>query len=169
MNDRDRLLATALRDLCGWHVGMVTDDGYVIVDEGRTSEIEPGCSWGGAPACGYTRLHEYDLPDLNSPANRGHWLAWCWERDVHTDVVPQSTKGHYAIGVWPSGRHHVGPFATALLSALCESWTSLGLDEPPPSVLAWWKHEQALQMPVEPSYGVIMTAQGIAEQEVSDG
>lgn len=118
MNDIDRMLAEAWRDLAGWHVGMVTLLKNVVWS------VEPD-GWvhlsNTANVAGSTLV-----PALDSPANWGHWLAWCWKE--------------FGLGSVP-----VPPIDSTLpsrlLRGLVESKHPISPDTVP-SVLAWWKAEQ---------------------------
>ena len=81
MNEQDKQLATALRDLCGWHPGMMLRSWHLQGRGGVVTSIEEDCLWvvasDGQPyAWGLNSSN--GLPDLDSPANWGHWLEWCW-------------------------------------------------------------------------------------------
>jgi hypothetical protein len=81
------------------------------------------------------------LPALDSPANWGHWLAWCWGRELVVDVEPAEDEPVFTVTLGcsdgPKYSAH-GTFASALLQALCEE-ADMGVQSFPPSVLAWWK------------------------------
>lgn len=112
MTNEERMLATALRDLCGWHVGMVTNAGVVADYRGEPS----------LPCC----IGEL-LPALDSPANWGHWLAWMQSETLERpkwmdldDALPYNLLRWYV--EWLDRNRDLTPTTPT-----------------PPSVLAWWK------------------------------
>jgi hypothetical protein len=80
MSDRNRLLQEAWRDLVGWHPGMVMTDGYVFDQHMDAADADD------------------ELPDLESPANWGHWEDWCLQRGWSVEVVPDD-DGTYLVYV----------------------------------------------------------------------
>ena len=126
MTEQDKRLARAWLALVPWRVGMVDARGEVIT--GREINIDP-----------------MRIPDLNSPANWGHWLAWASE---HAEGEGGAALHNYGRGevcarVWDvSGtRHQVrgSSPASVLLAAYVLATAKSAL---PPAVLDWWKHEQ---------------------------
>jgi len=119
----DRQLAEAWRDLAGWHVGMVDVEGEVY--DGRTD-------WNEEPGI---------LPDLDSPANWGHWHDFV-DLAVGGASLKRSCKWWVAEtkggSMWTAEHENRG---TALLELWCRDgeWAK---GTWPPSVLAWWKSQQ---------------------------
>lgn len=136
------MLATALRDLCGWHVGMelhalglgmsgtvvqIDDDGLVWVRNVDGKEY----AW--------AKDSNRGLPALNSPANWGHWLAWFEER------VPGTRLGRYDMAKnWYAKDDYDEVYGGSPPAALLGLWCTMvdraqALCAPvvPPSVLAW--------------------------------
>lgn len=138
MTDQERRLAEALRDLCGWHEGMVYGNGKSVVTPHALAMWREGR--GGL----FSGRGSYWLPKLDSPANWGHWLSWCWGQNLPTEVAPQMPKesGRFAVSV-DFGVYYCGEsFAAAFLKAVLMRLTLEERADLPPSVLAWWKHEQ---------------------------
>lgn len=142
--EQKRMLATALRDLIGWHVGMVTLCDHVV--SVTASNGEPGV----IPRLGTTRHWPSCLddpwelrgllPDPEAQTNWGIWLAWAAER-VHMLSVSVLSDGW--LFSFPGPEQPVGQYASGLLRAVVVVW----LDTPergplPPSVAAWWAAEQ---------------------------
>lgn len=163
MDERERMLAAALCGLCGLHVGMVTSGGAVVVlsEKDRLTFVYPD----GEDATVHPNGPLAPLPALDSPANWGHWLEWLVQRVDPADVDVYAGGPGWSACISPCATCEPERLPDALLRAYVEWCKEQGIEHDlPPSVLAWWEHEQALQMPVEPSYGVIMTAEEIAEQ-----
>ncbi len=117
MTNEERMLATGLMDLCGWHVGMVDGDGHVFSKAEDASDRTRDAGF-----------HSNTLPALDSPANWGCWLAWLGRQiDERPSLIglrgiPVNTK------------------APRTMMLRYVEWR-MGWAEPnlPPSVLAWWK------------------------------
>ena len=127
MTNEEKMLTAALRDLCGWHVGMLNIDGDVCV--GVDDEVI---------YAGYET--ETALPALGSPANWGHWAA-ALARQL--GFASLELYGDGSACAWVGDGMGLGKPAEALLGAAC---SHLFLEpgcvleaKQPPSVLAWWK------------------------------
>ena len=140
MDDRERMLATAWRDLAGWHVGMalkpwcwksvggvvvrIEQDGMLWVDDGSEHY-----AWSGQSKDG--------LPDPDAPANWGVWLAWA-QREAgqrpkwldYGDALPYELLQWYVEVCDRHKQQGVTP-TTAM----------------PPSVIAWWESEELSDWP----------------------
>jgi hypothetical protein len=126
MSDRNRLLQEAWRDLVGWHPGMVMTDGYVFDQHMDAADADD------------------ELPDLESPANWGHWEDWCLQRGWSVEVVPDDdgTYLFYVDEVTSEGLDTFDSKPRALLHALHARMPAPDWAELPPAVLAWWEEEQ---------------------------
>ena len=142
MNDDDRMLAEAWRDLAGWRVGMVSiaphpnSMGGVVV-------IARAQLWVYNEPEDRTFVWDLDttglLPDLDSPANWGHWLAWA---DRALDGILLYRDGELWVAEMYGGNAfsngQMNPAAALLELAIREGVAGTEA----PSVLAWWKAEQ---------------------------
>lgn len=140
MTDRKRALQEAWRALAGWQPNMA---------------YQYGAAGRGSTGLRCFRIPPNALPDLDAPANHGCWIRFV----LHEYAV--AMKGGVCQGPLvelADGQYcHPSPvFAAALLGAYCRAHDAasvVGDDPRPPEVLAWWKLEQEMSMPVEPSYG----------------
>lgn len=134
MDEQDRMLAKAWRDLAGLHVGMVLASGTVI-SRRALDRMADGLQI------------PLSLPALDSPANWGHWLAWMVVHtstpvDVHTFTLGGAIQWRVTYRGHPRSTHGGGRPARALLMAYVRGCLLSGSPNPwpkAPSVLAWWK------------------------------
>ncbi len=138
MTAQEQRLATALRDLCGWHQGMMTEDGRALV---RVVDIGIVLASGASDVKLVSSKDRTLRPALDAPANWGVWLAWAKNRWPYDDV----SMGFDEDGAWfRVGRHLEDGRASLPRAAMLCFTRALGaaLAEAPPSVLAWWEAEQ---------------------------
>lgn len=140
MNDddksEDKMLATALRDLCGLRQDMIVVWPRLDGREWRVADTEPASAesvqlhdrhgrWANSPA-------HMLFPVLDAPANWGAWLAWM-QQEVgqrppwldFDDALPYELLGWY---VELTDRHRQQGIVPTTAS--------------PPSVTAWWQAQQ---------------------------
>ena len=141
----DKLIAEALRDLFGWHPGMVVQrggGGHGVVLEVATDEsVAPGDtlltisrrSEPGLWVSDYRCLGSTHLPDPGAEANWGIWMALVWKRS--------------GFNPWPFPFDQSIP--AMVLAIVCETHP-LHEIAIPPSVEAWWSAERE-RMESEPS------------------
>lgn len=133
MGDRNRMLAEGWRELAGLRVGMVAENGEVAVEPDRPPHA--GWRFEGANTGGWRSDW---LPDLNSRANWGHWLAWASERLPGLRVGQCGDGGPWT--AYTVARCYKGVLPQALLGVYMKTYGEQSCS--PPSVLAWWEAEQ---------------------------
>jgi len=124
-DEQKRRLARAWLALAGWRNGMMDLIGQAFDSNSCADD------WMAA-----ARNSDCGLPDVNAPANWGHWLAWT--ADTFGDVSLRRS------GTWWSAEtvaemtgEHETP-AAALLELCCRY---LG-DDAHEAAREWWKHER---------------------------
>ena len=135
MTTDDKILATALRDLCGPAIGMVytvepSHSGYhVMADEDDVKFHHDAIGW---------------LPVLDASANRGHWLTWLVHKVEPTEVSVFGGDPGWSMSVSPCATCEPERFADALLRAYMEHCEAQGTDQDQhPSVRAWWEKNRS--------------------------
>lgn len=146
MDEQKRMLATALRDMVGWSVGMVLDDGGVVVGWRRSEDIAGG--WyidvaerdGNVTAVSPNLYGFQHLPDPDAPANWGVWLAWC-DKSLSGVTLRHGMywSAESECGALTSGEHDLA--AEAMLHLWCQD-NEGSIADWPPSVTTWREAQQ---------------------------
>jgi hypothetical protein len=126
VSEQDQRLARAWLALAGWRVGMVDLIGQAFDSGGHEPDWVTDA--GNSDSC---------LPDIDSPANWGHWLAWTAETFGDVSL-------HRRDGVWSAETAEItslhGTPAAVLMELYC-NYCNYFEDDAHEAAREWWKHE----------------------------